>query len=87
MNSHFTQHALSRIRQRGLYESDIQIIMDAGTPLDDDSVLLLDCDVAREVHKLKREITKLERLRGCRVVLAGAEKVVTVYRPSTTMHK
>lgn len=106
MNSHFTQHALSRIRQRGLYESDIQIILDSGTPVGNDSVLLLDHDVEREVrklkreiarlerlrryrdgHKLKREIARLERLRGYRVVLAGDEKVVTVYRPCRKIEK
>lgn len=87
MNSHFTQHALSRIRQRGLREADIDVIVDAGTPVDSESVLLLNHDVDREIGKRKREIAMFERLRGCRVVLAGAEKIVTVYRPCRKIEK
>ena len=87
MNLHFTQHASVRIRQRGLRERDIQIIVDYGTPVDDDSVLLLNQDVEREVRKRKREIAMLERLRGYRVVVAGEEKVVTVYRPVRKIEK
>ncbi len=37
MNLDFSQHALARVRQRGLRESDIQVIVEAGTPVDDDS--------------------------------------------------
>ncbi|MBK1719314.1 DUF4258 domain-containing protein [Thiocystis violacea] len=81
MNLTLTQHALSRIRQRGLRESDISVIVGAGTPVDDDSLLLLGQDVDREIRRRKQEINALERLRGCRVVIAG-ETVITVYRPS-----
>ena len=54
MTLKFTQHALKRVRQRGLYENDIEMIVQAGTPINDDSFFLLDHDVEREVHKLKR---------------------------------
>jgi len=86
MNLTLTQHAESRIRQRGLRESDIPMIVDAGTPVDDDSLLLLAQDVDREIRRRKQEISALERLRGCRVVIA-ADKVVTVYRPSRRTEK
>jgi hypothetical protein len=81
-----TQHAESRIRQRGLRESDIPMIIAAGTPVDADSLLLLAQDVDREIRRRKQEIGALERLRGCRVVIAG-EQVVTVYRPSRRTEK
>ncbi len=80
MNLTLTQHAEYRIRQRGLRESDIPVIVAAGTPVDDDSLFLLARDVDREIRRRKQEISALERLRGCRVVIAG-ETVVTVYRP------
>jgi S-adenosylmethionine:tRNA-ribosyltransferase-isomerase (queuine synthetase) len=86
MPIHYSKHALARIRQRGIRESDIPVIVAAGTQMGDDSVFLLDQDVEREIQKRKLEIAVLERLRGCRVVIAG-ETVVTVYRPSRKTEK
>ena len=86
MNLTLTQHAESRIRQRGLRESDIPMIVDAGTAVDDDSLLLLAQDVDREIRRRKQEISALERLRGCRVVIVD-DKVITVYRPSRRIEK
>ncbi len=82
----FTNHAEARLRQRGLRESDIPMIVAAGTSIDDDSVFLLARDVDREIQRRKREICALERLRGCRVIIAG-EMVVTIYRPSSKREK
>jgi hypothetical protein len=86
MTTTLTQHAQARIRQRGLRESDLALIVAAGTPVDGDSLLLLAQDVEREIRRRKQEIGTLERLRGCRIVLAG-EAVVTVYRPSRKTEK
>ncbi len=86
MNITLTLHAQSRTRQRGIRESDIPVIVATGTPVDDDSLFLLNQDVDREIRKKKQEIAALERLRGCRVVIAG-ETVVTVYRPSRRIEK
>jgi hypothetical protein len=83
---HFTNHAEARVRQRGIRESDIPVIVAAGTPVDDDSVFLLARDVDREIQQRKREICALERLRGCRVVIEG-QTVVTIYRPSSKTEK
>jgi hypothetical protein len=81
-----SNHASTRARQRGILESDIPVVVEAGTALDEESVFLLDRDVDREIRKRKQEIAALERLRGCRVVIAG-ETVVTVYRPSRKTEK
>jgi hypothetical protein len=86
MNLTLSKHAQIRVRQRGLRESDIPVIVAAGTPVDADSLFLSAKDVDREIRRRKHEITALERLRGCRVVIAG-EKVVTVYRPSVRTEK
>ena len=80
-----SNHATTRARQRGIREFEIPVIVDAGT-LVNDSVLLLNQDVDREIRKRKQEITILERLRGCRVVIAG-ETIVTIYRPSRKTEK
>lgn len=86
MNLTLSKHAQTRVRQRGLRESDIPVIVAAGTPVDADSLFLSAKDVDREIRRRKHEITALERLRGCRVVIAG-ETVVTVYRPSPRTEK
>lgn len=86
MNPTLSRHAEVRARQRGIRESDIPVIVAAGTPVDDDSVFLSARDVDREVQRRKREICALERLRGCRVVIEG-QTVVTIYRPSSKTEK
>jgi len=86
MNPTLSRHAEARAQQRGIRESDIPVIVAAGTPVDDDSVFLLSRDVDREIQRRKREICALERLRGCRVVVEG-QMVVTIYRPSSKTEK
>ncbi len=86
MNPTLSRHAEVRARQRGIRQSDIPVIIAAGTPIDDDSVYLLARDVDREIQRRKREICALERLRGCRVVIK-AQTVVTIYRPSSKTEK
>lgn len=81
-----SRHAEARAQQRGIRESDIPVIVASGTPVDDDSLFLLARDVDREIRRRKQEISALERLRGCRVVIAD-ETVVTVYRPSRRTEK
>ncbi len=86
MNHTLSRHAEARAQQRGIRESDIPLIIATGTPVDNDSVFLLARDVDREIQRRKREICALERLRGCRVIIAG-EMVVTIYRPSSKREK
>lgn len=86
MSLALTAHAEIRAQQRGIQKSDIPLIVAVGTPVDDDSVFLKARDVDREIQQLKRRISALERLSGCRVVL-GRETVVTVYRPSRRTEK
>ena len=86
MNPILSKHAEARAWQRGIRESDIPVIVAAGTPVDDDSVFLLARDVDREIQHRKKETCALERLRGCRVVIKG-KTVVTIYRPSRKTEK
>lgn len=83
---HKTHHARKRMQQRGIRESELDIVVEAASLVDADSVMLLNQDVDRGVQRRKREIAVLERLRGCRVVLAG-EEVVTTYRPTRIVEK
>lgn len=74
-----TNHAEARIRQRGLRNADITLVLDTATPVAADAWLMTDADVAREIARRKREIQQIERLRGVKVVVAG-DSVVTAYR-------
>lgn len=74
----YSIHAERRMRQRGLRERDIALLLAYGTQLDEASIVLSNKDAAREIERRKTEIQALERLRGCQVVL-GKKLVITCY--------
>ena len=86
MNATLTNHARTRMAQRSIRECDTDLILKIGTPIDSDSVFVLDKDVDREVRLLKQKIEAVERLRGIRAVLAE-DTVVTIYRASARTEK
>ena len=73
-----TRHAEVRMRQRGLRGADLGLLLEAATPVAPDAYLMTDADVTREIARRKGEIQRLERLRGCKAVVAG-DTVVTLY--------
>ena len=87
MNLSYSNHAVARIQQRGMREKDIEMVIKAGTALDDDSIVLLNRDVDREIKRRKKEIEMLERLRSVRVVLGEDETVVTAYHTHRKIEK
>lgn len=74
-----SMHASKRIRQRGLREKDIALVMACARDLGDGCLFLTKEDANREIARRKREIQMLERLQGCKVVM-GEDRVVTAYR-------
>ena len=74
-----TRHAETRMRQRGIRERDVSLILACATRIDDETWLLRERDARRAIEDRKREIQALERLAGCKVVARG-ESVVTAYR-------
>ena len=74
----YTQHAETRMQQRGIRGKDVPFIVDLGTQVDDETWILLQRDVAREIDIRKREIQKLERLENCKVVMFG-QHIISVY--------
>jgi len=73
-----TRHAEVRLRQRGLRDADIALLMDAATPVAGDAWLMTDADANREITRRKREIQQIERLRNVKMVVADGA-VVTAY--------
>lgn len=75
----FTRHAETRMRQRGLRDADIALVMEVASPAGPDAWLLTDADISEETARLRHRIQSIERLRGCKVVVAG-DAVITAYR-------
>lgn len=73
-----SHHADTRMRQRGMREHDIELILDCATQMNDCEYLLTEKDAEREIRQRKREIQALERLRNRKVVVAG-DLIVTAY--------
>jgi hypothetical protein len=73
-----TEHAGERMRQRGLRDADLKLLLISATQVAPDAYLLTRADAAREIAQRKREIQQLERLRDCKVVVAGGV-IVTCY--------
>jgi hypothetical protein len=76
---HLTRHAEVRLRQRGLRERDVEVVLAHGTPTPE-AVVLTNKDVDRVVGECRRLIAQLERLRGT-AVFTREEVVVTTFRP------
>ncbi len=73
-----TRHAETRMRQRGLRDADLHLLLDCATQVAPDAYLLTRKDAAREIARHKREIQRLERLSGRKIVVDGAA-VLTCY--------
>lgn len=63
-----SKHARQRMRQRGLYEDDVDLIFEYGTEVTD-GFLLRRRDATSAIAALKRELTRLERLADTFVVV------------------
>lgn len=73
-----TRHAEARIRQRGIRNADLSFVLSAASQIAPDAFLLTDQDAAREIAQRKREIQIIERLKGCKVVVADGT-IITSY--------
>ena len=74
----YTRHAETRMQQRGIRSGDVTLIIECGTQIDDETWLMRDRDVRREIERRRREIQALGRLKSTKVVMRG-EQVITAY--------
>ena len=74
-------HAEVRMRQRGLRNEDVALILRCASDIGDDVYFLSRKDADREIRQRKQEIQALERLCGQKLVVADST-VVTCYRLS-----
>ena len=78
-------HAQQRLQQRGLHETDLELIVFHGT-ITRDGYLLRRNDVARIEREVKSLISRLNRLEGKYVVVKGGT-IVTAYHPTEKKSK
>ena len=74
----YSQHARTRMQQRGIRKADIPIILEYGTQIDDETYFMRNRDAAREIETRKREIQALSRLVNRKVVIREG-RVITAY--------
>ena len=73
-------HAVRRAGQRGKRRSDLDLVREFGTPVED-GYYLHRKDVERSLGDVKRLLKRLEHLVGTYLVVRG-DTIVTVYRPT-----
>ncbi len=89
MSVRYTKHGDRRANQRGFLKSDVELIRQCGTLIEDrqaEVYLLRNKDVEQQIRARKQEIQRLERMRGCEVVFVGSQ-LVTVHHTSRTHEK
>ena len=74
----YTCHAETRMQQRGIRSGDVTLILECGTQIDDETWLMRNRDVRREIECRKREIQALERLAHKKLIVRDRH-VITVY--------
>jgi len=74
-----SRHAEARMRQRGWHKSDVELVLRYGSPDGKDVYFLSRKDAELAIHAHKREIERIERAVGSKVVLAS-NTIVTVYK-------
>ena len=81
-----SHHAEQRLRQRGIPQAQLKLVLQCGTQVDEGGYFFSDADVDAAIAERKREIQSLEKVRGCKIVLDG-DTVVTAYRPDRRKRK
>jgi hypothetical protein len=80
-----TKHAQIRMRQRGIPEGMLSVVMDYGIPEkapgDATRYQLNKRGIDQRIHELKNEIQRMEKLKNVRVIIANnSEYIITVCR-------
>ena len=73
-----TRHGATRMRQRGMKNGDVALILAHATQVDDETWMLLERDANHAIKNRKQEIEALERLRNFKLVMRS-DGVVTAY--------
>ena len=75
-----TRHGQTRMAQRGIRSTDLDILLAYGAETGPDRIMLTKKDTAKAIRSLKRQIATLERLAGKEVVLTGGCLITAYHR-------
>lgn len=78
MSYSITQHAETRMNQRGIRKEDFGLILAAADQVASDAYLMTNEIVDEEIARRKKEIQQFERLRGKKLIVEGGT-VITSY--------
>ena len=73
-----TRHGERRMRQRGMRNGDVQLVLAHGTQVDDETWMLRARDADRAIQSYKRAIQRVERLRNSKFVIRNS-RILTAY--------
>ena len=79
MRLYLTNHARTRMAQRGFQHADLHTVVESGTVMRPGRHVLRSADVDRELRNGNRRIKDLERLRGAAVIV-NKRAVITCFR-------
>jgi hypothetical protein len=89
LDLHITNHAATRMRQRGFRKLDVDLVLSVATRIGEDAFFLTDRDAAREIERRRNEIQQIDRLRGSKIIVDGGA-IITLYhmaRKSNRSHR
>ena len=76
-----THHAATRMKQRGLFYKDVELIFKFGTDIGRDRIMLTRKDAATITEELKRMIATVNRLTD-KVIVVEEGRLITAYHRS-----
>ena len=75
-----TQHGEIRMSQRGIRETDLEVLLTHGSEIGRDRMMLKKRDAAKVIQALKKQIAHIERLTDKVIVVANGHLVTTYHR-------
>ena len=77
-----TRHGETRMSQRGIRETDLEVLLAHGTEIARDRIMLKKRDAARVIRDLKKKITNIERLTDKVFVVADGHLITAYHQAS-----
>ena len=81
-NLTITHHGESRMSQRGIRETDLDVLFAHGTDIGRDRIMLMRRDATKVIRDLKKQIANIERLTN-KVLVVVDGHLVTAYHQTT----
>ena len=81
-NLTITHHGETRMSQRGIRETDLDVLLTHGTDIGRDRIMLMQRDAAKVIRALKKQIANVERLTN-KVLVVVDGHLITAYHQTT----